>query len=128
MLVIAEKPTEQEITLQGSIGYDNGIEELDRICREITGIEEARSLTKEDIEKTRYWEDKDNTRAKIIFGEDDDHYFWLATKDISFNSTYAYFRLFYVGGGSVNAYNLYLSNNYANRSSDAVRPVMIVKI
>ena len=36
MLVVAEKPTEQEITIQGLEGYENGIDELDRLCREIT--------------------------------------------------------------------------------------------
>lgn len=130
MLVIAEKPTEQKITLQGSIGYDNGIEELDRICREITGREEARSLTKEDIEKSKYWKDKDNTKSKIIFGEDDEYYNWLASRCVAYYSYSSYFsfRMFYVGSGYVNAGNLYRSSNGVLSYSYAVRPVIEVDI
>ncbi len=128
MLIIAEKPTEQEITLQGSIGYDNGIEELHRICREITGREEARSLTREDIEKSRYWEDKTGMQAKLIFGEDDDYYNWLATQSKGYWSNSTYFRMFDVGGGTVGASTLYYSSSGAYGNSIAVRPVIEVDI
>lgn len=36
LVCIADKPTEQELCLRGEIGYKNGIEELHRICKEIS--------------------------------------------------------------------------------------------
>lgn len=39
-------------------GYTNSIEELDRICREITNNENARSLRKEDFEVIDYLNDE----------------------------------------------------------------------
>lgn len=128
MLVIADKPTEQELTLQGKAGYDNGVEELHRICREITGIEEARSLTREDIEKSRYWEDESGVKAKLIFGDNDNYYNWIATQTEGYWSECKFFRLFYVSSGSVYADWLYLSDLRADSYSFAVRPVIEVDI
>lgn len=36
LVCIADKPTEQELYLKGKTGYENGIEELNRICKEIS--------------------------------------------------------------------------------------------
>lgn len=36
IICIADKPTEQTLCLQGETGYKNGIEEMDRICKEIS--------------------------------------------------------------------------------------------
>ncbi len=128
MLVIADKPTEQELTLRGKAGYDNGVEELHRICREITGIEEARSLTREDIEKSRYWEDESGVKAKLIFGDNDNYYNWIATQTEGYWSECKFFRMFFVGSGRVSADSLYRSNGSASSSSYAVRPVIEVDI
>ena len=128
-LLIADKPTEQELTLQGKAGYDNGVEELHRICKEITGREEARSLTREDIEKSRYWEDESGIQARLIFGDNDNYYNWLATQSEGYWSNCKAFRLFFVNYGSVNAYNLYYSSyNRTDNISYAVRPVIEVDI
>ena len=128
MLLISEKPIEQKITLQGQTGYENGIELLDRLCRDIAGRKETRSLTKEDIEKSRYWEDKSGTKAKLIFGEDNNFYNWLATQSEGYWGDGKNFRLFLVSGDTVNAYYLYDSNNDTNSISYAVRPVIEVDI
>ena len=36
IICIADKPTEQALCLHGETGYKNGIEEMDRICKEIS--------------------------------------------------------------------------------------------
>ena len=36
VICIADKPTEQALCLHGETGYKNGIEEMDRICKEIS--------------------------------------------------------------------------------------------
>ena len=36
VICIADKPTKQELCLRGEIGYKNGVEELHRICKEIS--------------------------------------------------------------------------------------------
>lgn len=36
LVCIADKPTEQKLYLRGEIGYKNGVEELHRICKEIS--------------------------------------------------------------------------------------------
>lgn len=124
IVCISDKPTEQELCLRGEIGYKNGIGELHRICKEISGYEEARSLTLEDIEKSKYLEYKDDTKSNMIFGEENEFYNWIATRNKYYSSSYANFRMFYVSGGTVDAYFLYYSDNYNYSYGFAVRPVV----
>ena len=81
IVAVADKPTEQKLYLQGKEGYKNGVEELNRICKEISGYEEARSLTLEDIEKSKYLEYKDDTKSNMIFGKNDEFENWIATRN-----------------------------------------------
>lgn len=124
IVAVADKPTEQKLTLQGKEGYENGIEELDRLCKEISGYEEARSLTIEDIEKSKYWEEKDEKKTNMIFGEEEGYRYWLANQENGYFSNFKSFRMFLVSGGTVNAYYLYYSSNYSGSLSYAVRPVI----
>ena len=124
LLLISDKPTEQELCLRGEIGYKNGVEELHRLCKEISGYENARSLTLEDIEQSKYWEDKNNIKSNMIFGEENEFYNWIATQNKYYSSYYANFRMFCVSGGTVDARTLYYSGNYISSNSYAVRPVV----
>ena len=124
LVCIADKPTEQELYLKGKEGYKNGIAELHRICKEISGYENARSMTIEDIENSKYWEEQDKKKTNMIFGEDDNFYSWLASRCVCLSSYNAYFRVFYLNGGSVDAATMYNSANYYNSTSYAVRPVV----
>ena len=44
IVAIADKPTEQKLTLCGKEGYKNGIEEMDRICKEISRKRRCKKL------------------------------------------------------------------------------------
>lgn len=64
-IIISKEPLAQKLCLEGETGHKNGIEALNRLCREITGIEKARSITEEDIIKSEYW--KDEKKRDLIF-------------------------------------------------------------
>ena len=124
ILLIAEKPTEQEITLEGEIGYNNAIEVLDKLAREISGVENARSLTEEDIINSRYWVDEE--KKKLLFG--DDRYYWLASRCVYCYSNYAYFYVRLVDSSGVYAgSSLFASNGGTSYYSYGVRPVVSIK-
>ena len=127
IVAVADKPTEQKLYLQGKEGYKNGVEELNRICKEISGYEEARSLTLEDIEKSKYLEYKDDTKSNMIFGKNDEFENWVANQQIRYRSANADFRMFRVSGGTVGAGYLYYSYNYHYSGSFAVRPVVEIE-
>lgn len=105
----------------------DGVEEINRICKEISGYEEARSLTLEDIEKSKYLEYKDDTKSNMIFGEENEFNNWIATRNKYYSSNYASFRMFYVGGGAVVAGWLYDSSSNNGSISYAVRPVIEIE-
>lgn len=126
VICIADTPTKQELTLEGKIGYENSIYELNRICQKITGIETARNLTKEDIEKSEYLNDK--TKKELIFGQNNKFKFWLASCCVNLNSSRAIFGVCNVYSGSVYADTLYTSNDYSNSSSYALRPVVEIDL
>lgn len=72
----------------------NGVEELNRLCREITGIEEARNITVEDIVNSEYW--KDEKKKELIFGN---YYsYWLGSRAVDCDENYANFNVRYVIG------------------------------
>ena len=127
VVCIADKPTEQKLCLRGKEGYKNGVEEINRICKEISGYEEARSLTLEDIEKSKYLEYKDDTKSNMIFGKNDEFENWVANQQIRYRSSNAYFSVFSVSGGAVDAGGLYDSDDYIRSGSYAVRPVVEIE-
>ena len=106
-------------------GYDNSVEELDRICREITNNKNARSLRKEDFEVIDYLSDE--RKKKLLFGENDEYQYWLATQDKYYCSNYADFYVFIVYGGNVNNYWLYDSRGNTYDPTYAVRPIVVVE-
>ena len=124
IVAVADKPTEQKLYLHGEEGYENGVEELHRLCKEISGYEEARNMTIEDIEKSKYWEDTDKMKSNMIFGEEEGYRYWLANQENGYFSNFKSFRMFCVDGGGVGAYWLYHSDGYDNSASCAVRPVI----
>lgn len=125
ILLISEKPTEQKITLKGKAGYKNGIEILDKLAREITGIENARSINFEDILNSKYWENKE--KKKLIWGEDNDFCYWLASECVYACGSSAVWGLRGVSG--TNVYDYYLFRSYGNVISRGygVRPVVFLK-
>ena len=127
LVCIADKPTEQELYLEGKEGYKNGIAELHRICKEISGYENARSMTIEDIENSKYWEEQDKKKTNMIFGKDDNFYSWLASTCVYLTSYNVSFKLFYLNSVSVDAVTMYNSDNYYNIVNYALRPVVEIE-
>lgn len=104
----------------------DGIEEMDRLCKEITGIKEARSMKMEDIIDSKYWEDK--KKKNLIFGEDDEFDYWLASRGVRAYSDYASFG----PGGVYDGYarscgNFFYSNGYEDYDYAGLRPVVSLK-
>lgn len=127
LVCIADKPTEQELYLKGKEGYKNGIAELDRICKEISGYENARSMTIEDIENSKYWEEQDKKKTNMIFGEDEENAYWIANEQIRYYNNFKSFRMFIVSGDAVDAYGLYYSDSDYDSGRFAVRPVVEIE-
>lgn len=125
ILLISDKPTEQKINLKGKAGYENGIEILDKLAREITGIENARSIKFEDIINSKYWENEE--KKKLIWGEDTDFYYWLASDCANANYYDAFWGLRYVDYGDVSSCDLYYSGGGGYNGSLGVRPVVSLK-
>ena len=125
MLLISDKPTTQELTLSGEIGFKNGIEAMDDLCKKLTCNEKARNLTHEDIINSRYWEEEN--KKDMIWGKDEELKYWLGSPYVCTNAGYAYFGLRIVGSGNVNYNNLYNSNGTTNTPYYGVRPVLYVK-
>ena len=125
MLLISDKPTTQELTLSGEIGFKNGIEAMDDLCKKLTGNEKARNLTHEDIINSRYWEEEN--KKDMIWGKDEELKYWLGSPYAITSAGYAYFGLRFVGSGDVDCNYLYTSNGTTNTDSYGVRPVLYVK-
>lgn len=121
-LLISEKPIEQKLTLKGKEGYDNAIEVLNKLCREITGVEEARSLTQEDMVNIEYW--KDTKKKDLIFGKDYEFRNWVASRCVRTYGDYCDFAVRYMYSGSVGAYYMYYSRDDYDYGSLALRPVV----
>ena len=124
IVAVADKPTEQKLYLHGEEGYENGVEELHRLCKEISGYEEARNMTIEDIEKSKYWEEEDKKKANMIFGEDEEYSYWLANQQNGYRRDFKSFNMFRVYGGHAYVNCLYYSGSYNNNASYAVRPIV----
>lgn len=122
ILLISEKPTEQELWLKGKEGYNNGINIMNRLCQGITGIENARNITEEDIIQSEYW--KDDKKKELIFGTG--LYYWVASRYAGADSSGAYFGLrradSYVG-----SHDLFFSNSGSYYNYYRLRPVVYLK-
>lgn len=125
MLLISNKPTTQELYLSGEIGFKNGIEAMDDLCKKLTGNEKARNLTHEDIINSRYWEEEN--KKDMIWGKDEELRYWLGSPYVNTNTSNAYFGLRYVSSGIVDYSYLYGSYGSTNAPYYDVRPVLYVK-
>lgn len=124
MLLILEKPTTQELTLSGEIGFKNGIEAINKLCQDLLENPNARNLTHEDIIKSEYW--KDETKRDLIFGKNEEFKYWLGSPFVYTNTGYAYFGLHNVSSGYVLYNYLYYSNGITYAPYYGVRPVVYV--
>ena len=121
-MLISENPIEQKLTLKGKEGYDNAIEVLNKLCREITGVEEARSLTQEDMVNIEYW--NDTKKKDLIFGKNYEFRNWVASRCVNTGGDVCSFDVRVVSSGSVDAYYMYYSGDYYSGGSLALRPVV----
>lgn len=125
MLLISAEPTEQELTLQGKEGWENHKKVLDKLCKEITGIENARSLDYMDIYHSKYWED--TKKRDLIFKSTP---YWLASPcvDAFFFGSLAGFGVRCVYSAIVSARGMFDSGDASGCSAYAVRPVVSVSL
>lgn len=126
IILVADKPLKQQLTLKGEIGFKNSIELLDEICRKVTGEENVRSINEEDLIKSEWWKDK--KKENIILAKTKDDYYWLASRSSSVGSTsYESWGLRYVGYGYVTDYYLFYSNGSTDNYSFGVRPIIEIE-
>ena len=123
ILLISKEPSEQELILNGQVGYENAEKVIDNLCKEITGLENARNLKFEDIINSKYWEEE--KKKELIFK---DNTYWLSSRCVHALSSYANFGVRSVTSSSVNAFVLFSSNGYVNSDTYRVRPVVSVKM
>lgn len=123
ILLISEEPSEQELILNGQVGYENAEKVIDNLCKEITGLENARNLKFEDIINSKYWEEK--KKKELIFK---DNTYWLSSRCVDACSNSAYFGVRYVTSSSVDAWDLFYSNGSEYSDTYRVRPVVSVKM
>ncbi len=69
-----------------------------------------------------------NMSASSTSGTTSHTAYWIASRCVNLNSTNAYFYVFRVGGGNVDAYNLSGSDGYPWNPTRAVRPVVEVDL
>ena len=123
ILLISKEPSEQELILNGQVGYENAEKVIDNLCKEITGLENARNLKFEDIINSKYWEEE--KKKELIFK---DNTYWLSSRCVNAYGSYANFGVRSVTSSSVNAFVLFSSNGYVNSDTYRVRPVVSVKM
>lgn len=123
ILLISEEPSEQELILNGQVGYENAEKVIDNLCKEITGLENARNLKFEDIINSKYWEEE--KKKELIFKDND---YWLSSRCVYANSSNAHFDVRFVTSSGVYAYYLFNSNGSAYSDTYRVRPVVSVKM
>ena len=123
ILLISEEPSEQMLTLYGKKGYENAEKVIDDLCKEITGLENARNLKLDDIINSKYWEEE--KKKELIFKND---YYWLSSRCVGAASVDADFYVRYVSSSYVDYYALYNSDGNGNSDTYRVRPVVSVKM
>ncbi len=69
-----------------------------------------------------------NPTAASTTGEDNHIAYWVASRCVTINNSYALFDVFCVENGNVNAYALYNSDNGYNVPVPAVRPIIEVNL
>ena len=123
ILLISEEPSEQELILNGQVGYENAEKVIDNLCKEITGLENARNLKFEDIINSKYWEEE--KKKELIFK---DNTYWLSSRCVNAYGGYANFYVRYVTSSDVDACDLFTSDGGEFSFAYRVRPVVSVKM
>ena len=123
ILLISKEPSEQELILNGQVGYENAEKVIDNLCKEITGLENARNLKFEDIINSKYWEEE--KKKELIFK---DNTYWLSSRCVYAYSLHADFYVRYVTSSDVDAWNLFRSYGGEDSGTYRVRPVVSVKM
>lgn len=123
ILLISEEPSEQELILNGQVGYENAEKVIDNLCKEITGLENARNLKFEDIINSKYWEEE--KKKELIFK---DNTYWLSSRCVHAYSNYASFYVRYVTSSLVYAWDLFYSDGNETSNMYRMRPVVSVKM
>lgn len=121
MLKIIGEAMPVYLILKGEIGVRRGPMVLHYTCSMLFDLPQgisARHITLHDWKK---YKKRLELTATLIH--------WLATnKCVNFYSSNAYFNVFFVDSGDVDAYGLYDSYGNANSPCDAVRPVYYLPI
>lgn len=126
------KPTKDELTLCGQIGFQRGLDTMHRVIRELYDIQgafdtaQACSLPEKDyffsdVEKGYQAGEKYRRQDEIEMR------YWLASHCIDLYSAYVRFGMFCVNSSRVSAYGLYYSRGGTSRPSYAVRPEATTK-
>lgn len=123
ILLISEEPSEQELILNGQVGYENAEKVIDNLCKEITGLENARNLKFEDIINSKYWEEE--KKKELIFK---DNTYWLSSRCVNAYGGYANFGVRYVTSSNVYTSKLFYSDGDKDSDMYLVRPVVSVKM
>ncbi len=133
VLLISDKPIEQTLKLSSKkdnrdyIEKINGLcKEVDRLCKEISGVNIARNLKEEDIIKSKFWEKE--IKKNILFGEKEDFKYWLSSRCVLLGSSYCYFGLQNVYSGDVDCYSTFPSDGDTYIYTNALRPVVSIKL
>lgn len=133
--VMLGPPTTKEVLFRGKEGYDNLFALADSQARKEYSNDVFEDVHACSLPKREYrFESYDKLRAALVkfskmydFSDTSAPPYALASRCVLLDSYYAFFRMFYVGSGTVNARSLYNSYTYAGSNSYAVRPEAIPK-
>ena len=126
------EPTKEELTLCGQDGFQRGPDTMHRVIRELYDmpdiLETAQSCSLP--EKDYFFSDIEKAyQAGKKYERQDERimWYWIASRCVEVNSGYAWFRVFIVRGGYVDADHLYYSGGSTYNNTLAVRPVATPK-
>ena len=119
MALLADANTKQLIWLKGKIGYDKGVEALEKYARECWSSKKFRSngfcITKGQFEQL----------TRTI--RDVEGFYWLGSPCSFTDTDRAGFGVRRVNYGYVRIYYLFISNGDTDASSNGVRPAVILQ-
>lgn len=118
LILLADKPTEQLLTLKGKIGYERGVETQHELCKKLytnsSLASDVISMTSEIQEVTKL----------ILKGR---YYHWLASSCVYAGKGIEFWYVRLVNSGYVRSGQLWYSNLGSYSYSYGVRPVVYLK-
>ena len=125
-------PTTEKLALCGDVGFQEGPDTMHRVIRELYDMQgafekaQACSLPEKDyffssIQKA------DQEGKKYNQQDEENMWYWLASRCVSTGSNSASFNVFFVGNGYVNYSSLYRSYGNTWSPARAVRPETTLK-